>query len=311
MELVIVGAIFSTVSAAALIVIAGLGELMAERTGVMNIGIEGVMAIGAVTGVLTVNQWVPNVWLGMLAAALVGLLFGVIFAFTCVKLKANQLLAGLALSFLGDGLSRQIGNSIAGQPALARFEAVRLPLLGSIPVLGDALFNHNIMVYLAFALPIAAYVILFRTHHGVAIRAVGQNPAAADTSGVQVDRLRFVYSALAGLLFGVAGGYLGLALTRGWTEGVVAGRGWIALTLVYFSRWNPVVLLLGALLFGGITSLSFILQIQDWGINSQFLGMLPYVVTLLLILISSILRKRAQRQLGIGPAALAQPYYRE
>jgi ABC-type uncharacterized transport system permease subunit len=311
MELVFVGAIFSTVSAAALIVIAGLGELMAERTGVMNIGIEGVMAIGAVTGVLTVNQWVPNVWLGMLGAALVGLLFGVIFAFTCVKLKANQLLAGLALSFLGDGLSRQIGNSIAGQPALDRFEAVRLPLLGGIPVLGDSLFNHNIMVYLAFALPIAAYVILFRSHHGVSIRAVGQNPAAADTSGIQVDRLRFVYSALAGMLFGVAGGYLGLALTRGWTEGVVAGRGWIALTLVYFSRWNPLVLLLGALLFGGVTSLSFILQIQDWGINSQFLGMLPYVVTLLLIFISSILRKRAQRQLGIGPAALAQPYYRE
>jgi len=313
MESVISGAIWSLVAAGGVIVIAGIGELLAERTGVINIGIEGIMAMGAVIGVLVVNRWVPNAWLGLLGAALVGLFLGILFALASVKIKANQLLVGLAFAFMGDGLSRHIGRPVAAMPIHDWFRPIRVPILGDIPVLGDGLFNHNVLVYLAyFALPVLAYVLISKTRHGLAIRATGQNPAAADASGVRVDQVRFIYTSLAGMLFAISGAYLTLALTRVWTDGVVSGRGWIAITLVFLSRLNPFYLVLGALLFGGATSVGYIVQIQNWGISSFVLGMLPYIVTMALLLISSPIRRRRRKaQAGLYPAALSLPYHRE
>ena len=214
---------------------------------------------------------------------------------------------------MGNGISGLIGYPVTSAPTLASFPAIRIPLLADIPIVGEALFNHHLLVYIAyFVLPIVAYRIIFRTRHGIAIRAVGDDPAAADASGISVHNIRFLYTTFAGVMFAIAGAYMTLALTKTWAEGIVAGQGWIALTLVFFSRLNPITLVFGALLFGGATSLSFIGQIQEWPINSFVLGMAPYIVTLLLILFTNIkLRRVKPDEAGTIPAFLTLPYYRE
>jgi simple sugar transport system permease protein len=313
MESVITGVLWSVLTVGAIIVFAGIGEIMAERTGVLNIGIEGIMAMGGAAGVLAVNAYFPNVWFGLLGGALIGGILGALFALAAVTLKANQLLVGLAFSFIGNGLAEVIAEPVANDPTLAQFQAIRIPMLADIPLLGEALFNHNVLVYIAyFVLPVAAYLLLFKTRHGLAIRAVGQDPAAADASGISVHNMRFLYTTFAGMMFGIAGAYLTLALTRSWIHGVIAGRGWIVLTLVFFSRLSPTFLVFGSLLFGGATSLAFFVQVQGVGINSYILGMLPYIITLLLILLTNLNRRRSHPvEVGLNPASLAQPYHRE
>jgi general nucleoside transport system permease protein len=313
MEAIIAGGLASVVTAGTLIILAGIGEIMAERTGVLNIGIEGIMAMGGALGVLVVNAYVPNVWVGLLAGALLGALFGAIFAVVVVIIKADQLLSGLALAFIGSGLSELIGDPVTSVPTLDRFPVIRIPILADIPFIGEAFFNHNLMVYIAFfILPIAIYLLLYRTRHGMAIRAVGHDPAAADASGINVTKMRFLYTTFGGMMFGIAGVYLTLALTRSWVPAIVAGRGWIVLTLVFFSRLSPITLVFGALLFGGATSLAYFVQVQGWAINSYYLGMLPYVVTLLLILFTNLKKKRTHpEEAGLNPVSLTSPYYRE
>lgn len=307
------GALSSVIVAGCLIVLAGIGEILAERTGVMNIGIEGIIAMGGAVGVLVVNAFVPEVWLGVLAGGLTGALLGVVFSFAAVTLKADQLLVGLAFGLIGRGLSELIGNPVGSVPTLDSFQSIRIPVLADIPIIGKALFENNLLVYIGFfILPVAAYLLIFKTRHGMAIRAVGQDPAAADASGIHVHRIRFLYSTFACMMFGIAGSYLTLVLTRSWTNGVVAGRGWIVLTLVFFSRLNPFMLVFGALLFGGATSLNYFGQIRGWGISSYFLSMLPYVMTLALLLITFIRRRRAHPETaGMNPAFLGLPYHRE
>jgi simple sugar transport system permease protein len=313
METIVTGILTSAVTAGVVIIIAGIGEILAERTGVMNLGIEGMMSLGAVMAIIVVNGMGASAWTGILAAALAGLLIGSLFAVLAVKVKVNQLLAGLAITFIGNGLARHIGKSFASQPALDRFAAVKIPVLGDIPILGGILFNHNVLVYIAyFILPIVAYYILYKTRHGLEMRAVGQMPEAADASGVHVDRIRFFYTCVAGALAAIAGAYLTLALIYTWSDAVVSGRGWVAITLVFFSGWNPLYIVFGALLFGGTTSIGYILQIQGIGISPFFLSMTPYLVTILLMVVSWLVRRRTQTEkLGVGPAALAIPYHRE
>ena len=200
-------------------------------------------------------RWIPIAWVGLLGGALIGLLMGIVFAIITVWFKADQILTGLGFGLIGDGLSRQIGKSFAGSPTPNAFPHIRLPLLGQIPILGDGLFNQNLVIYLAYlVLPALAYVIIYRTRHGIAIRAVGQDPAAADAAGVPVDRIRFLYTSIAGMMFGLAGAFLTLVLTRSWTDGVATAQGWIIITLVFFSRFDPKYLVMGALLFGGATT---------------------------------------------------------
>ncbi len=313
MEVVIGGLISSVITAGVTIVIAGTGELLGERAGLLNLGIEGIMSVGAVSAFVIVNTVAPNAWLGLLGAAIVGLIFGIIYGLTSVYLKANQVLIGLALALIGDGLARHIGRPYGGTPSLASFSTYRLPILGNIPILGNALFNQDLFVYFAyFILPFVAAYIIYRTKHGLSLRAVGQNPAAADASGVNVYAIRFLYACVAGTLFGIAGAYLPLALINTWQDGAVAGRGFIALTLVFFAGWNPLFLVLGGLLFGAATSIGFILQVQGWGIDPYFLGMTPYVVTILFVVIAAYIRNRRHPgSSGLGPAALTLPYHRE
>ena len=313
MEMLVTGIAAGTIAAGVVIIIAGIGELLVEHTGAMNIGLDGMIAMGAVTAVVVVNGYIPNVWLGLLGAALVGLLVGVFFAFLTIRLKLGQLYVGLAFNFIGNGFARLIGKPYSAVPTAVTLAPIRIPFLADIPVLGPALFNQNIMVYFAyFFLPWAAYYLLFKTRHGLFVRATGQNPSAADACGIPVEKLRFRYMVLDGMLCGISGAYLTLSLTPSWSDNVVAGVGWVALTLVIFARWNPVYLVLGALIFGGTRALSYIVQVQDWAIHSSFLGMAPYLVTIILIAIPFLISRQEEHvRVGIGPAALGTDFHRE
>jgi simple sugar transport system permease protein len=313
MEQIITGIIASTITAGAVIIIIGIAELLAENTGVQNLGLDGMVSIGAVTAIIVVNKGVPNPWIGLIGAMLAGLLLSLIFSFASIWIKADQFLVGLALTFVGVGVAGQIGKSYVGKVSPARFSPIEVPLLSKIPVIGEALFNHTILVYLAYlALPAAAYYILYKTRHGLNIRAAGQNPSASDACGVPVDRLRFIYTCINGMLCGASGAYLTLSLSPSWADGVVAGRGWIALTLVIFANWNPITIIFGALLFGAATSLGFVVQVQGWPIPSSVLFSLPYVATIVMIWISTLIqRRRRSDRLGIGPAMLGLPFHRE
>lgn len=313
METLVTGIIGGTIAAGVVIIIAGIGELLVEHTGAMNIGLDGMIALGAVSAVIVVNGYIPNVWLGLLASAFVGLLVGVFFAFMVIHLKLGQFYIGLAFNFIGNGLARLVGRPYNAIPSAATFAPIRIPFLADIPVLGPTLFNQNILVYMAyFFIPWIAYYILFKTRHGLNIRAAGQNPSAADACGVPVDKLRFRYMVLDGVLCGISGAYLTLSLTPSWSDNVVAGVGWVAITLVIFARWNPIYLVLGALVFGGTRALSYIVQVQDWGIHSSLLGMAPYLVTIILIAIPFLFsRQEEQVRVGIGPASLGIDFQRE
>ncbi len=307
-----VAIIRSAIAAGGAIVIVALGELLAEKTGVLNLGLEGIMLIGAVTAFATVNKQVPNPYAGLTVAALGGAIAGAVFATSVVVIKANQALCGLAMNFVGLGLSGLIGAPFAGQPAAARFQPVRIPLLASLPVVGEALFNHTILVYFAYlVLPAVVYFLLNRTRHGLSIQAAGENPEAADASGIGVNKLRFLYAILGGALAGIGGAYLTLSYTPAWSEGVTAGRGWIALALVIFSGWQPFRVIIGALVFGGVTSVGFVGQVRGWPVPAPFLAMLPYLSTLALMFIPLLKRSTGQRKIRVEPSALGTAYWRE
>ncbi len=313
METIISGILFSAIAAGGVLIIVGIGELMAEQSGVLNLSLEGIMAMGGMTAIVVVNKVTPNAYIGLLAAFLVGLVLGAFFAFGTVTVRADQVLAGLAFGFLLKGLAGQLGNPVAGQHPHARFEPIEIPFLSDLPFVGDIFFQHNILVYFAYLiLPALCSYLLFATRHGINLRAVGENPAAADATGIQINKFRYIYVCVSGALAGVGGAYLTLALTPGWTEGVIAGKGWIAIALVLFSGWRPFTLVFGALLFGSFTSLGYMAQIYGWGIPSSFLAMLPYISTILLLVASILIRGQKEgKRLIIGPSALTIPYYRE
>jgi simple sugar transport system permease protein len=234
-----------------------------------------------------------------------------IFASATVVLRANQVLCGLALTLMGTGLAATIGKAYSGMPAKATFAPVEIPYLSEIPLLGRALFTQNILVYLIYiVLPVTLHFIMFRTRHGLNLRAVGENPAAADAAGISVQKFRFWYVAAGSSLAAGAGAYLTLAFVPSWSEGVVAGRGWIAVALVIFAGYRPINAVLAALLFGAITSLGFVGQARNWPIAAPILSMLPYLGTIALI-IMPVLAWHRVRRLMAAPAALGEPYYRD
>jgi ABC-type uncharacterized transport system permease subunit len=310
-SIVIAGIITAAVASGAVIVLAALGELLAERSGVQNLGLEGVMAMGAVTALLT-ERLVPNPYVGLLVAISVGLVLGIVFATATVIIRANQVLCGLGLAFLGTGLAARLGTSVSGWPAPATFPTIRIPILADLPFVGQAVFNQSILVYLAyFILPPVVTFVLYSTRHGMNVRAVGENPGAADVCGISVTGIRFTYTCLGAVLAAMGGAYITLAYTPSWIEGITGGRGWIAIALVIFGAWRPLPVVLGALLFGAVTSVGFVAQVQNWGIPSSFLAMLPYLATIALMAVPALMRSKSARRISTGPAALGTPYYRE
>jgi simple sugar transport system permease protein len=306
---IFIGILTSAILAGGVLVLAALGETLSERVGVMNLGLEGLISMGAVIAVLT-SFATDNAWLSFMAAGLVGLALGILFAFTTVVIRANQILCGLSLTFIGLGLSASIGNSVAGRPVTAEFELILIPYLSEIPVLGSILFSHSLPVYLAyFFLPLVIYFLFFHTRHGLNIRSVGENPASAESAGVSVMTIRMIYVSLGGLLTALAGAYLTLIFIPTWSEGITGGRGWIAIAVVIFARCNPVKVVFGSILFGFVTALGFAAQAMNWPISPTFLSSLPYLLTLLVLLIPTF--NANEKFLKNMPAAIGRPYYRE
>jgi general nucleoside transport system permease protein len=307
---IIAGLLQTSILAGGVLALAALGEVLSERVGVVNLGVEGLMALGAITAIAIVTA-TPNPVLGLIGALGVGFLVGIIFASATVILRANQVLCGLATTLMGTGLAATIGKAYSGMPARATFAPVAIPYLCDIPLLGRAVCTQNILVYLIYlVLPVTLHFIMFRTRHGLNLRAVGENPAAADAAGISVQKFRFGYVAAGSSLASGAGAYLTLAFVPSWSEGVVAGRGWIAVALVIFAGYRPINAVLAALLFGAITSLGFVGQARNWPIAAPILSMLPYLGTIALIIVPVLAWHRVRRLMA-APAALGQPYYRD
>lgn len=307
---ILAGILATTILAGGVLALGALGEVLAERVGVVNLGVEGLMAMGAVVAIITVIT-VPNAWLGLAAAISIGVVLGALFAVATVVVRANQILCGLALTLIGTGLSATIGKAYSSTPAPATFEPVIIPYLSDLPIVGRGIFSQNILVYVIFIiLPIALYYIMFKTRHGLNLRAVGENPAAADAAGIPVQKIRFWYVVAGSALGAAAGGYLTLAYIPSWSDGVVAGRGWIAVTLVIFAGYRPLNAVLAALLFGAITAIGFVGQARNWPIPSPFLSMLPYLGTIALMIAPALAWHRL-RQWMAAPEALGQPYFRD
>jgi general nucleoside transport system permease protein len=294
------------VAAGTTVVIAAIGEIVAERSGVLNLGLEGMMLVGAVAGFVAVNAS-GSLVIAVLVALAAGGVLGLLHAFLTVSLRANQIVAGLALTIFGAGLSALLGQDVVGVPARATFGRVAVPLLADIPVIGRVLFQQNLLVYLGYVLTLTLWFLLSRTRVGLHLRAVGENAATADAMGVSVVGFRYGAVVFGGALAGLAGAYLSLALTPGWNEGMTAGRGWIAIGLVIFSRWNPLLGLLGGCLFGLMESLNFQAQAVGIHISPFFLGMLPYLFTVVAVVVASL---TGVRRVGV-PADLGTPYERE
>lgn len=287
------------------ILLAALGELLAERAGILNLGVEGMMLVGALTGFI-VSQQSGEPWLGLLAAGLAGVLLSALHACLTITLHANQVVSGLALTIFGTGLSGVLGRAFVGVPA-AGFSPVPVPVLAEVPWLGKIFFNHDPLVYLVYLLVPGVWVLLYRTRPGLKVRAVGENPASADAMGISVVALRYGCVLAGGLAAGLGGAYLSLAYTQMWIDNMTAGRGWIALAMVIFGAWDPVRMVLGAYLFGGVQALQLRLQAIGIAMPIYLLMMAPYGFTILALVLAS--RGNTHRRLGT-PAALGMPYIR-
>jgi len=284
---------------------AAVGEIIAERSGVLNLGLEGLMIIGALSGFM-VGSTTGNPWLGLLAAMGAAGLLSLLHAFLCIHLRGDQVISGIMLVLLGLGLSSFIGETLVGRTTQG-FQPLNIPILSRLPILGPVLFQHNILVYLALGLAFLSWAFLFKTRWGLEVIAVGESPEAADTLGIPVQALRYICVLLGGMLAGVGGAFLSLAYTRMWVDQMTAGRGWIALALVIFSAWLPQRALLGAYFFGGIEGLQLRLQAAGIGVSYHILQMMPYVATILVLLFST--RREVRQRMG-APEALLKPYIR-
>jgi general nucleoside transport system permease protein len=299
----LIPAIQSIIIASTPLVFAALGELVSERAGVLNLGVEGMMIMGAVVGFAVVIAGGGGV-LGFAAAAAAGALMAALFGFLTLILYANAVATGLALTLFGLGLSALVGAGFVGLSA-DKFPQISIPVLSDLPVIGPLLFGHDIMVYLSLALAVGLTWFFKHTRAGLIVRAVGDDHDAAHSIGYNVTAIRFMAACFGGAMAGIGGAYLSIVQTPLFVENMTAGRGWIALALVVFASWRPGRVLLGAYLFGGITIIQ--LHIQGFGISipSQILSMLPYLATVVVLTVISA--KGSQARLG-APRALGQTF---
>ncbi|WP_273727713.1 ABC transporter permease [Brucella gallinifaecis] len=297
-------AILLTIATAATpLLIAAIGELVVERSGVLNLGVEGMMLMGAVSG-FAAAQFTGSAWLGMIAAILVGTLFSGIFAFLTLSLVTNQVATGLALTILGIGASAMLGESFVGMPGV-RLGAIDIPYLSDIPYVGRFLFGQDPIFYISILLVISVTWFLFRTRAGLQLRAIGDNHGSAHALGVHVVRTRYLAVLFGGACAGLAGAQLSLVYVPQWVENMSAGRGWIALALVVFASWRPWRVLIGAYLFGAVTIGQLHAQALGFGLPSQFLSALPYIATIVVLVIIS--RNRRLTMMNT-PASLGKPF---
>jgi simple sugar transport system permease protein len=293
-----------TLAAGTPLVFAALGELVTEKSGVLNLGVEGMMLVGAVTSFI-VTAATGSPWLGVGAGIGAGAALSLVFAVLTLSLMANQVAAGLALSLFGVGLSAFVGLDYVSI-VITGITPLAVPGLSDLPVIGKLLFGHNPLVYLSLALFAAIHWFLYRTRPGLVVRAVGESPQSAHAIGYPVVRIRYLAVMFGGACAGMGGAYLALAYTPLWTEGMTAGRGWIALALVVFATWRPWRVLAGAYLFGGVTLATFQAQAAGVSVPSQLLAMLPYLAT---IVVLAIISRDAVTIRRNAPASLGKPFH--
>ncbi|NQV98601.1 MAG: ABC transporter permease [Rhodospirillales bacterium] len=301
---ILVSAALTIITAATPLAFAALGELVVEKSGVLNLGVEGMMVVGAVmafaTGVTTESA-VLAIIVGALSGAAVGGLFG----FLVLVLLSNQVATGLALTIFGLGLSALVGHGFVGI-TFAGVPSLYIPYLSDIPIIGEILFGQDVMVYMSVAAAIGISWFLKKTRAGLILRAVGENHDAAHAIGYPVIRVRFLAVLFGGAMAGLGGAYLSLVYTPLWVENMTAGRGWIALALVVFAAWRPGRAFFGAYLFGGITIIQLHVQGVGWAVPSQLLSMLPYLVTIIVLVVIS---RDSGRQRLSAPASLGKIFY--
>ncbi|WP_029008896.1 ABC transporter permease [Azospirillum halopraeferens] len=304
-DLLILGPVIgSMIVAATPLLYAALGELVVEKSGVLNLGVEGLMLTGAVCG-FAAGYSSGSLVVGVVGGALAGALLGALFGLLVLFLMTNQVATGLALTLFGVGLSALIGQGYVGIP-MSKAGVIRIPVLSDLPILGPALFAHDALVYLGLlAVPAVAWF-LYRTRAGLVLRAVGENHAAAHALGYKVLRIRFLAILFGGAMSGIAGAYLSLMYTPMWAENMTAGRGWIALALVVFATWRPGRVLVGAWLFGGVTIMQLHVQGLGFAVPSQLLSMLPYLATVVVLV--AISRDVTRIRLN-APASLGKIFH--
>jgi ABC-type uncharacterized transport system permease subunit len=295
--------LLTIITASTPLVIAAIGELVTERAGVLNLGVEGMMIIGSV-GAFVAAQVSGSAYVGLIAGIAGGAVFSLLFAFLTLTLVANQVATGLALTIIGLGASGMIGEAYVGVPGI-RLLPIEVPFLSQLPYVGAALFKQDIVFYMSIALVIAVNWFLFRSRAGLKIRAIGDNHGSAHALGISVIRTRYLAVMFGGACAGLAGAQLSLIYTPQWTESMSGGRGWIALALVVFSSWRPWRILAGGYLFGAVTILQLHAQAFGIGIPSQFLSMLPYAATVIVLIIISHNRRMT---LINTPASLGKPF---
>jgi len=307
------------VATGTILLFAAIGEIFAERSGVLNLGVEGMMLFGAVAA-YSITATTGNPWLGVAMAMLAGGLLSMVHGVMTIHFRADQVVSGLALTFLGTGLARVLGEGLASRRDVVLLPHLTIPGLSEVPFLGPVFFeDQNVLVYVGYALVPLAWLWIARTRPGLHLRAVGEAPAAADAQGIGVYLTRYGYVFVGGMLAGLAGAAISIAISPGWFgDQTVNGRGWIAIGLVIFAQWSPIRAAFGALLFGAI--FRFIIDIQGVDVilgfqnpflagrsSTFFLGMIPYLMVILVVVIGS--REAVRKRIG-APAALGRPYVR-
>ena len=311
-DTVLVLSVASAIVAGTPILFAALGEIIAERSGVMNLGVEGMMLLGGVVGFWTGVQ-TGSLTLALLAGGLAGAVLACVHAVLAVSLRVNQTVSGLSLVIVGSGLSAFLGSTgdtpLLETPSGVDFAPLFPVGLRDVPGVGPIVFGHDAVVYVSWVVVVVAGYVLYRTSTGLSLRAIGEDPAAADAAGLNVARTRYLATAIGGFGSGVGGAYLTLAVLGTWQTGLTAGAGWIAVALVILAGWRPWLALVGAYAFGALRGLGFTLQIAQVSVPADFLNMIPFVAAYVVVIVVSASPSRARRV--AAPTALGTPYSRE
>lgn len=309
-ETAVVSFLAAAIVAGTPLLYATLGEIITERAGNLNLGVEGMMLMGAVIG-FQISLTTENVVLALAGACLAGALGALIFALLTVSLRANQIVSGLALTIFGTGFAGFLGKKIAGEVVPQAVKQFLVPFsfpgLGKVPFIGPIFFNHDILVYLGYVAAGIAGFYLYKTRLGLNLRAIGENPGAADAATINISLYKYLHILLGGALCGLGGAYLSLVYVPAWQENVTAGRGWIAVALVIFAVWNPYKAILGAYLFGGLDIIGFRIQGTGFPISIYFIDMLPYLFTIIVLVMISWRKSNH----NAPPKGLGIPYFRE
>jgi len=301
-----VNILYATIRTGTPLLLVALGEMVCEKSGVLNLGQEGMMLMGAVVGFIAVFHF-DIIAFGFISAALVGMLMSVLFAALVLLLNANQVATGLALTIFGAGLSAFVGVDYEGK-IISSLDSLAIPLLSDIPVIGKVLFSQDLVVYFSFLMFIGIYLFFKRSRGGLILRSVGENPDAANVIGLPVLKVRFLAICFGGAMAGIAGAYLSIAYTPLWTENMTSGRGWIALALVVFASWRAERILLGAYLFGFASIIHLVAQGLGFAISSNLLAILPYAATIVILIMLSANKNKLKLY---EPVSLGKPWFKK